>query len=134
MSDIRSISSAPEFEARSITWKGAEYHFFVRVLPAVTARKIRQSIFDKNNLSMIKAQERPELLVSNCIYVPARDTDTREVIDYTDDDGDSHELVKAWTKKEVEAMKEPLLVKLTEVCDEVNKTRLNDEDSDGLGN
>ena len=134
MNDIRSISSTVDFEPRSIHWKGTEYHFFVRVLSAVVARKIRQSIFDKNSISMTKAQERPEHLVSACIYVPKGENDTREHVDFCDDDGQYHELVRAWTKKEVESMKEPLLVKLAEVCDEVNKTKLNDEEKEELGN
>lgn len=142
MNSITSIAGVPEFELQSVHWKGIEYKFWCRVLTAKQAREIRELSIDKSSVNLIKAQQRPEHLVSACVYIdsdPDKET-TKPVVEFVDDDGEHHEVVKAWTIKECAAIKDPLIQKLSKICDEVNKTNLlfgrkeEEEAEEDLGN
>lgn len=138
---LSDIAATPDFELSYIHWKGTELKFWCRVLTAKNAREIRELSIDKTTVNLIKAQQRSEHLVSACVYIdvdPDSET-TKPTIEFTDDEGEHHEVVRLWTVKECATIKDPLLQKIAKVCDEVNKTNMlfgdkNQEEEEELGN
>lgn len=122
-----------QFEPCSITWKGQEFSFWSKVLSAAEHRKVTDYFDKTGSLDLSKYREMADQMIAACVYVPSEalpDT-KKQRIEFTDDDGDTHELVKWISPTEASGLKAALQQKIKSEVERVN--RLTEEDQKELG-
>lgn len=125
MKSIASLShNQPEFELCTIHWKGTEFSFWCKVLTAKEHRQATDYFSKDGNLDLAKYREQADAFVSMCVYVDAASVEAkRPTVEFTDSDGESHE-VKQWlTKSEAGELKAALLDKIRTEVEKVNRLK-----------
>ena len=96
MQSLAAIKSSPEFQAVSITWKGKELSFWCKILSAKEHRQVTDYFSKDGQLDLNQYREQTDAFISQCVYLEKSDMpdSKRTVVEWTDDDGEAHELVQ----------------------------------------
>lgn len=126
MSSLAQIKSSPEFQAVTITWKGKDLSFWCKILSAKEHRQVTDYFGKDGQLDLNKYREQTDAFISQCVYVSKSDTpDTkRTIVEWSDDDGEAHELVQLFTKAEAGDLKASLADKIKKEIESVNSLKV----------
>lgn len=126
MSSLAQIKSSPEFQAVTITFKGKDLSFWCKILSAKEHRQVTDYFGKDGQLDLNKYREQTDAFISQCVYVSKSDTpDTkRTIVEWSDDDGEAHELVQLFTKAEAGDLKASLADKIKKEIESVNSLKV----------
>lgn len=132
MKSLATLNNTPEFEICSVHWKGTEFSFWCKVLTAKEHRHVTDYFSKDGNVDLSKYREQADAFVSSCVYVDASSMpdSKRPVIEFTDSDGEKHEVRQWLSKGEAGELKAALLDKIRTAVEKVNSLKQPEE----LGN
>ena len=135
MKSIASIINAPEFQACTIHWKGVEFSFWCKVLSSKEHREVTNNFGKDGALDLSKYREQTDAFIARCVYVPATEMadSKRPVVEFTDDDGESHEVIQWVTRPEASELKAALADKIKVEIETVNRLKVGTEQDEDLG-
>ena len=132
MQSLAQLQTTPEFQPVSVKWKGKELWFWCKILSAKEHRQVTDYFGKDGQLDLSKYREMTDAFISQCVYIEKTDNpdSKRTVIEFVDDDGESHELIQWVTKAEAGELKAALADRIKKQIETVNSLKVDDD----LGN
>jgi hypothetical protein len=129
MQTLAQLQTSPEFKAVSVTWKGNELWFWCKVLSAKEHRQVTDYFGKDGQLDLNKYREMTDAFIAQCVYLEKTEMpDTkRTVVNFTDEDGEAHELVQWVTKAEAGELKASLADRIKRQIETVNSLKVDDD-------